>query len=177
MDGLILTEHHNRWPDSKITEMRDHCIDSGYCRENFLIIPGQEIEARDPENKLNYGHVLVIGADKSLIEMNVNDLCGLAEKEGWALVAAHPGQVSGLSRFWEYPIHGFELLHRNQDNHYVRRLAEDHCSNLAKLGSDDIHHLGHEGHYCTLFPKGTKTEQDIIQAIKDRMTEPYKFKR
>ena len=57
LQGLVITEHHYLWPDDELNELRI----LSEAPEHFVLLSAQEVET-------DLGHIVVVGADKTIAE-------------------------------------------------------------------------------------------------------------
>jgi predicted metal-dependent phosphoesterase TrpH len=164
LDGVVITEHDRRWPDSELEELRA-------LAPWLVVLAGMEVSCRE-------GHFLAYGVHAAAAlphGIGVAALCREVHRQGGAVVAAHPfrwGQPFDQILRDERPaLDGLELMTNNMDTECRRRAAEvQHREDLAGLGSSDAHALEVLGSCYTEFEDTIRNARDLAEAIRARRT-------
>jgi predicted metal-dependent phosphoesterase TrpH len=162
LDGIVITEHDQVWPETELEELRKEA-------PGLVILGGVEVSARE-------GHFLVYGTGESWPPergIGVAQLCRIVHEHAGVVVAAHPfrwGQPFDEILAGEQPeLDGLELLTKNMDSECRRRAALIHSQQkLAGLGSSDAHEEEQVGICFTEFDWRIETGADLVQAIRGR---------
>lgn len=136
--------------------------------DGFLVVPGIEVSSSE-------GHILALNVrdpikrDMGVVETieKIHDLGGIA-------IAVHPYRAwSGLGEknVIGMPFDGVETLNarsNGRSNSRAVRLADKVA--LAQVAGSDSHENDTLGQAYTVFPEGTETVDDVIQAILGKKT-------
>ena len=143
LSGICLTEHNSLWDSEDISELS----------EKFEINVFQGIELGT-----NVGHILAYGFESYRPQLlMIDELLKEAEKQGAALVLAHPMRSTGSDRKpsllemgqWFDALEVVNGDHSDSTDGYYVRLAEQ--LNVGAIGGSDAHSLQAVGRVATLF--------------------------
>lgn len=176
LDGIALTEHGIRWPDTEINRLKR---DAGL--REMLVLAGQEAACYSARGQFQ-GEFLVFGYPDSLgSNKSVEELARRVHSEGGVVIAAHPfkrdrsgtGYYGSGDGVVNLPIDGLEVAHPDYGPAERRAaLAAMRASGLAGTGGSDAHHLNRVGRYVTLLPGPIENEVDFCEAVRNRQTRP-----
>lgn len=168
LDGIVITEHDQLWPEDELEELRA-------AQPDLIILGGVEVSARD-------GDVLCYGVrDLKYLRRGIAwaDLCREVHAQGGVCAAAHPfrwGQAfDTIWREQEPALDGIELMSNNMDRQLRRLAAEFHVKvpQLAGLGNSDAHQDGVVGCCYTLFSVPVRNNAELIAAIQGRQSQAF----
>lgn len=158
LQGLLITEHCYQWTDDELRALREQAGIPGH----FVLLSAQEAET-------DLGHVLVIGADRSLDgHWRVAELRQLFPDA--ALVWAHPfrgGRLPAEEKLRHAALDALEIFNRNhqpQENYAALR-AWHKVRRTATAGSD-AHLPGQVGTFPTLFDHPVTTVAELAAEIR-----------
>lgn len=163
LDAICITDHDSN-------SAKEYAREYGK-KNNFKIFVGAEI--------LTYeGDIVVFGLeDLPKEKMHAQELIDLVNSNGGVTIAAHPfrennrgcgkqlKELNGLTA-----IEVFNGSTRAYNNLYAFAHAVE--LGLATVAASDCHEAETVGRYCTIFPDNIETEQDLINAIKNKQTYP-----
>jgi len=167
LGGICVMDHN----DTRGVDDAEHCADylkdSGAIPQDFLIIPGVEINS-------DRGHIGAMFMRKPVpIGLSPQDTVKAIHDEGGLAVAVHPYHSTGiLDAVFEAPfdavevecgsVFGRDLVERN------RRLGADpRLAAVTKLGASDAHYVRALGLCYTVLQPDTITLDGVRQAIVD----------
>jgi predicted metal-dependent phosphoesterase TrpH len=176
IDGIVLTEHRQFDDESDYAPLEDEY--------GIRIFKGSEVET-------DYGHVLVYGVNRSMLErfdftdirLPAQELVSEIERLGGIAVPCHPGRPTvGL---WEHyqtkpPIEGvrvIELLNggsRGGENERAQEIATTH--GYRTIGGSDSHLVSFIGICATEFPREIADEEDLAAALRAGDCRPVDFR-
>jgi predicted metal-dependent phosphoesterase TrpH len=156
LSAVCTTEHNGIWTRAQATEARE--------RFGITVLRGMEIST-------DAGHVLVFGVEGYRLEMmKLEQLRAIVEREGGAMVLAHPTRNEGFRRPWSEARHLFEALEgMNGDDHnysseYLLDLARG--LGLPATGGSDAHSLPAVGRCATVFAEAIRDEQHLVRVLR-----------
>lgn len=162
LDAICITEHNNIWSVEEAAELSE--------RHGLAVIRGMEVST-------DAGHVLVFGVEGYTLEMtHLEKLRAITEREGGAMVLAHPLRGQGFRRPWDVAPHLFEALEcYNGDDH--NRSSEYLLAIMTNLGmrgtgGSDAHSAPAVGRRATRFRTPIRDERDIVVALQAGAFEP-----
>ena len=171
LNGLALTEHGMRWPDSEFNRLRDTGLEHG-----LVMINGQEIHAKDSSGH-SEGEYLIFGMKRSLTKTKTAaQLTETVHKEGGIIIAAHPYKLSrgGRSHYYgagdliyRLQLDGIELYHPDHSEgamSKIRKAMEQ--MNIPGTGGSDAHKILNIGSYVTVFEKPIHNEEEFLCEIR-----------
>lgn len=146
---------------------------------NIIAVSGCEISSAE-------GHILAYGIKKEIpFNLSPEETVQRIHQQGGLAIAAHPfasakyrlfrgmmEQPCLRERIYDLDLDGIEVLdacNLGRINRPPEKLID---LAIAKLASTDSHHLFSIGLAYTLFPDWVKNEQDVLRAIKQRLTIP-----
>lgn len=170
IEAICLTEHDRAWPRSAVRIATE--------QTGFLFLSGMEVST----NYAEYGHVLTYGLTGYVGGIyDVVKLRLVAEREGAALVVAHPFREhlspyrieppTTVADALSWPI--FQLVdgiecHNGSTKAKENELAAEVCRQLGKpaTGGSDAHRGMGVGAAVTLFERELRNEADLVAEIK-----------
>lgn len=166
LQGTVLTDHHYLWPPEEVRELRSRVKVPPY----YLILSGQEVDARD------FGHVLVFGADESIRPgTSLRDIRSMFPRA--AIVWAHPyrdEKIPSREKLFHTLIDGVEIF---TSNHTVvennRALHDWHEYKFTALSGTDTHAVSYSGLYPTIFDHPFGTVEELALEIKAGRCRPF----
>ncbi len=170
LDGVCITDHDD-------LGLRD--IVSQFYTDDLKIFVGVEILTTQ-------GDILVIGLDKVPDKMlTPSELLTLVEEQGAVAIAAHPYRKNnrGLGdNIFSYgansktPLTAVEVLNGSTPTHLNVQAGETaHKTDLGTTGGSDAHFKERVGLMATYFPYEINTEEELIQAIKNKDCRPMYY--
>lgn len=172
LDGIALTEHGIRWPDSEIGVLVGNAGEAG-----LAVIAGEEVACFSSAGRFQ-GEFLVFGYPKSLGSSRpVERVIELVHGAGGVVIAAHPfkphetgqGYYGCGNAAWELDIDGIEIEHpdyTDESRRMARRIME--ARGLAGISCSDAHDLGGIGRYRTVFEVPIVDARSLCDAIRGR---------
>lgn len=167
LDGIVITEHDNLWPEDELEELRA-------AAPGLVVLGGVEVSGRN-------GDLLCYGVN-NLRELRRggrwNDLCREVTRQGGVAVAAHPfrwGQdFEGLLEQEQPDLGGLEMMSNNMDPELRRLTANffEHNPAFATLGNSDAHEVYVVGCCYTEFDAVVGNSDDLVRAIRGRKARP-----
>jgi predicted metal-dependent phosphoesterase TrpH len=171
LDGIAITEHGMRWPDSEFSRLRDDAAKQG-----IVLINGQEIHARDTSGR-SEGEYLVFGMKRSLTRTKTAaQLVETVHKEGGIIIAAHPYKLSrgGRSHYYgagdliyRLELDGIELYHPDHSENAMQKVKNAMAQmKIPGTGGSDAHKILNIGTYVTVFENPVLNEEDFLREIR-----------
>ena len=170
LDGVVLCEHDFCWDPDEVRALAR--------RHSFLVLPGIEINTDD-------GHILVYGVDRYVYGMHrSHDLAGIVQREGGAMVAAHPYRrqmpwhvsdedeyEEALRRASRNPAYGHcDALEKINGRATARETAFSArlCELMGMPGAagTDAHSRSDIGRCATYFERRIEDIHDLIEELK-----------
>lgn len=165
--AVCVTEHNGIWSQREAVEATE--------RFGITVLRGMEVST-------DAGHVLVFGVDGFRLEMmRLEALRRVVEREGGAMVLAHPTRGAGVQRSWAEIRHLFHALEgMNGDDYnrsaaYVLDIARD--LGLGATGGSDAHSLPAVGRCATVFAAVIRDEEDLVRALRSGAYRPVELPR
>lgn len=170
LDGICITDHD----DLGLREIVEE-----FYTEDLKIFVGVEILTTQ-------GDILVIGLDKVPEKMlTPSELLKLVHEQGAVAISAHPYRKNnrgmGDHIFThhagaELPLTGVEVLNGSTPEYLNIQAGETAFeSNLAMTAGSDAHFKERVGLMATYFPQEIHTEQELIEAIKNKECRPMYY--
>ncbi|WJW68235.1 PHP domain-containing protein [Candidatus Chlorohelix allophototropha] len=171
LDVIAITDHdeiRGAWAARELAAKNNY---------RFKILMGQEITSR-------HGHILIYGVEEPFkMFKSLEATVEWAHERGGVVIIPHPLSYMTLSvgenqlrKLFNKQLHvdGIEIINPSIAG-YVRRhevkTINDEEWDLAQIGSSDAHFPHHIATAYTSFPG--KTIEELLQAIKDRTTQPH----
>lgn len=169
LSGICIMDHHTSEGYKKALELKEKFVSEGKMKEDFILIPGIEYSAKE-------GHVGGIFCNKDIYfkKYTAKECVDMIHDMGGLAVCVHPYRkktgIKELSK--ELP---FDAVEERAGSIFKKKYAElnyETAKNFdcAKLGSSDAHYWTFLGSSYTVFPKGTKTPDDIKRAVLNKET-------
>ncbi|RLI96458.1 MAG: histidinol-phosphatase [Candidatus Aenigmatarchaeota archaeon] len=162
LDGIAITDHNT-------TEGLDEARKEGK-RHGIIVIRGQETRTKE-------GDVIALGPGKCIpkwqpVKKTIDDI----HKMGGVAVAAHPyreiAHNTSISGYLDCGFDAVEVVNSRSffTNKKAKRKTE--MLGLAKTAGSDAHRAEDVGNAYTIVAVKSKTEKDILDAIRAGKTEP-----
>lgn len=166
LQGVVLTDHHYRWSDEELRELRRRAG----VPDHFLIMSAQELDSDE------FGDVLVYGAGETLPKG-----ASLAQvRDRWpqaAYVWAHPYRGKrnpGREKLQSPLLDGVEIFN---SNHTVRGnsqgLRDWHALRFTAIAGTDTHALSYAGLYPTIFDHPVTSIEELAAEIRHGRCRPF----
>lgn len=162
LNGVVITEHHYRWTDLQIKDLKKRVSCNG-----LVILSGAEITT-------DAGDLLVFGVPGEVIArweqfVPVEEVIQNVEYHSGLCIAAHPTRSYHHfdERLEKLPIPALEVLSVNM-NVYEQERAVDWAKKLGKIQvcASDAHQPHHVGKYWIEIGVPVNTEKELISVIK-----------
>jgi len=171
LNGVAITEHGMRWPDTEFNKLQDEAAKRG-----IVLINGQEIHARDATGH-SEGEYLVFGLKRSLTRTKTAaQLVETVHNEGGIIIAAHPYKLSrgGRSHYYgagdliyKLNLDGIELCHPDHSENAMSKVQNAmEQMNIPGTGGSDAHKILNIGSYVTVFENPVLNEEDFLREIR-----------
>lgn len=177
IEAICFTEHNFVWDPEKIEMLRAK-------HDNFLVIPGVEIDTPDYDHVLAFG---IPGPRRWSKLPTVLELRKIANEHGGVLVRAHPFRKVSLpnlddftapdvARFldWACSEGVYDVVDAVEAYNGLARpretlLANEMCRRLGKkiTGGSDAHRLNEAAVCFTVFHGQVRDERDFLEALKN----------
>lgn len=180
LDGIALTEHGIRWPDSEIEMLVATAGATG-----FVVIAGEEVACYSNAGRFQ-GEFLVFGYPASLgSNKPIERVIELVHGTGGVVLAAHPfkphesgyGYYGCGNSVWELDIDGLEIEHPSypaENRRLARQVME--ARGLAGISCSDAHDLDDIGRYRTVFEGPILDTRSLCDAILKRRIKKNRHK-
>jgi predicted metal-dependent phosphoesterase TrpH len=173
LDAVCLTDHNHVWKRDDIENLRQ--------KHDFLVLRGNEITT-------NQGDMLVFGLEKDIKGIiNLEDLRSEVLAAGGFMIVAHPFRgflIFGVDevgltpeKAMERPLLKFvdavEVMNgkvTKKENEFASKVASG--LGLPATGGSDAHEVAEVGRYATHFDDIIKSEQDLVNALKEGRYSP-----
>lgn len=169
LSGICIMDHHTIEGYKKALEVKQNLEKKGLISKDFIIIPG--IEYTTPE-----GHIGAMFADKDIYfkSKSAKEVVDEIHNMGALAICVHPyRKKTGIKDLCkELPFDAVEYASGSIFNKEYAKMNLEETKNLpyAKLGASDAHFYSFLGSCWTEFPKGTKTLEDVKNAILNKKT-------
>ena len=171
LNGLALTEHGMRWPDSEFSKLHEEAAKRG-----IVLINGQEIHAKDAAGR-SEGEYLIFGMKRSLTRTKTAEqLVETVHQEGGVIIAAHPYKLSrgGRSHYYgaadliyRLNLDGIELCHPDHSEAAISKVKKAmEQLKIPGTGGSDAHKILNIGSYVTVFENPVLNEEDFLREIR-----------
>jgi thiamine kinase-like enzyme/predicted metal-dependent phosphoesterase TrpH len=165
LQGVVLTEHHYQWSTDEIAQLRKEAEVANH----FLILTGQEIDT-------DFGHVLVIGADKTIPERTPLDQLRRQFPDA-AIIWAHPyrkGRKPKPEELNSPCIDAVEIFSLNQSiRENLSGILEWHKYKFTAVSGSDIHSAEMAGAFPTHFDHYVTNITELVTEIKKGRCRPF----
>jgi predicted metal-dependent phosphoesterase TrpH len=167
LDGVVITEHDNLWPEQELEELRA-------AAPGLVVLGGVEVSGRK-------GDLLCYGVSNLRTLPRGGrwgDLCREVTRQGGVAVAAHPfrwGQdFEGLLAEEQPELGGLEMMSNNMDPELRHLTASffERSPTFATLGNSDAHEVHVVGCCYTEFDAVIGNSEDLVRAIRGRKARP-----
>ncbi len=162
LSAICITDHNACWSDEETAELQK--------ASSLPLLRGMEVGT-------SVGHVLAFGIPEFRREMwELDELRRAADREGGALVLAHPLRPPAFGRSWdELPglFEGIEMINSDESMlvvDQVRELGERYS--LALTGGSDAHSVAAVGRAATVFERPVTNDEELIKALKEGSIRP-----
>ena len=169
LSGICIMDHHTTEGYKKALELKEKFVNEGKMKKDFILIPGIEYSTTD-------GHVGGMFCDKDIYfkKYNAKDTVKLIHDMGGLAICVHPYRkktgIKNLSK--SLPFDAVEECAGSifNKNHAMLNADLTKDFNCAKLGSSDAHFYSFLSSCYTIFPKETKTLEDVKKAVLEQKT-------
>ena len=169
LSGICIMDHHTTEGYKKACEIKEKWVSEGKMSEDFILIPGIEYSTKD-------GHVGGMFCDKDIYfkKYSAKEAVDMIHDMGGLAICVHPyRKKTGIKDLaLELPFDAVETYAGSIFNKKYFELNIEKTKDLpiAHLGSSDAHFWTFLGTCYTVFPKETKTLEDIKNAILNKET-------
>lgn len=166
LQGIVLTDHHYRWPAEELAELRRRAQVPKY----FVLFSGQEVTTAD------FGDVLVYGADRTIPR---GTPLGHIRRDHprAALVWAHPYREEKMPAgelLLDPRLDAVEIFNSNHTHlENARGLRDWHRFRFTAVAGTDTHALSYTGTFPTLFDHPVESVDDLAAEIRHGHCRPF----
>ncbi|MBI5148190.1 hypothetical protein HZA33_00755 [Candidatus Pacearchaeota archaeon] len=164
IDAVVLTNHDtiNLRQNEVVSELKRE----GKIPQNFTVINGEEYSSSDA------GHLLVLGVKKNLAPgLTLAEVLKEVHAQKGVVIAAHPGGVYETLK--QVKTDGAVVDSLNPRTLFTTKKLES--KQIALFGASDSHYPSWYGVNCTRVYTDDRSEEGILEAIRQRKTEPVFF--
>lgn len=169
LSGICIMDHHTTEGYKKALELKEKFVAEGKMKEDFILIPGIEYSSKE-------GHIGGMFCEKDIYfkEYTAKETVQMIHDMGGLAICVHPYRkktgIKDISKELD-----FDAVEERAGSIFKKKYAEKNYEitkdfTCAKLGSSDAHYWTFLGSSYTVFPKGTKSLDDIKNAILNRET-------
>jgi len=177
LDAVCITDHNTVWKPADIKALRD--------RHGIPVFRGNEITT-------DQGDMLVFGMHKDVQGIiKLQDLKQLVEEANGFMIAAHPFRgflifntneigltvEKAMQRPALQMVHALEVLNgkvTERENLFAGKVADG--LNMSATGGSDAHDVLGVGKYATSFEAPIANERELVEALKNGVYAPCRFR-
>ena len=169
LSGICIMDHHTTEGYKKALEIKPKLVEEGLLPTDFILIPGIEYSTSE-------GHVGGLFCEKDIYfkKYTAKEAVDQIHKMGGLAICVHPYRkktgIKDISKTLP-----FDAVEEEAGSIFKKKYAKLNKEitkdfDYSKFGSSDAHFYSFLGSCYTVFPEGTKTLEDIKEAILNKKT-------